>query len=349
MKMKNAVRDNYVFLLLGLLVIIVAFFSVTKFDTLWNLGIWKSMAAQFPEFGVMTLGVMVCFISGNIDLSFVALGDLAAILACKLMQQVTGGNIPEGQTGIVIFGAVLIAFLVGGIGGLINGNLITRLGIPPILATLATQLVFKGISVGLTQGNAVSGIPDIYSEVGHTNVFGFLPFPLLVFLVIFILFAVLLRFTTYGEKLYLIGANPKASRFSAINTTKVVNTSFVINGVCAAIGGLLMVISMNSAKADYGSSYLMRCILILVLAGVLPDGGIGRIFNVLISIVIIQIIASCVNMFPELNSYYGNLIWGTLLIVILMATSTLLRERKLRIKLKYPPKDPPVGEKPSQT
>lgn len=341
MKKKNAVRDNYIFLLLGLLVIIIAFFSATKFNTLWNLGVWKAMTMQFPEYGVLTLGVMVCFISGNIDLSFVALGDLAAVLACMLMQQITAGKIPEEYTGLVIIVAILIAFIVGGLGGLINGNLITRLGIPPILATLATQLVFKGISVGLTQGNAVSGIPEVYSEIGHTNVFGFLPFPLLVFMVVFIFFAVLLRFTTYGEKLYLIGANPRAARFSAINTTKIVNTSFVLNGICAAIGGLLMVVSMNSAKADYGSSYLMRCILILVLAGVLPDGGIGKIFNVLISIVIIQIIASCVNMFPQLNSYYGNLVWGTLLIVILMVTSTLLRERKIRKKL-IPSRRPPA-------
>ena len=132
------------------------------------------------------------------------------------------------------------------------------------------------------------------------------------------------------RKLYMLGANPKAARFSAINTKRMINTTFVITGVCAAIGGLLMVSTMNSAKADYGSSYLMRCILILVLAGVLPDGGIGKIFNVLIAIVIVQIIATCVNMFPELNSYYGSLIWGALLIIMLMATSRLLGERKFR-------------------
>ena len=150
------------------------------------------------------------------------------------------------------------------------------------------------------------------------------------FLIVFSVCAVLLRFTTYGRKLYMLGSNPKAARFSAINTTRMINTTFVIAGVCAAIGGLLMVSTMNSAKADYGSSYLMRCILILVLAGVLPDGGVGKILNVLIALITIQIISSGVNMFSELNTYYSSLISAVLLIVMLIVTSRLLGERKVK-------------------
>jgi len=78
---------------------------------------------------------------------------------------------------------------------------------------------------------------------------------------------------------------------------------------------------MASAKADYGTSYVMRCILILVLAGVLPDGGMGKIGNVLIAIVTIQIIATGVNMFPSLNTYYASLIWGGLLIIVLIMST----------------------------
>lgn len=337
-KKKSAVRDNHIFLLLGLLIAILAAFSAIKFSTLWSVSIWKSMAFQFPEYGVMTLGVMVCFISGSIDVSFVALGNLGAVLACTLMKQIGEGKIPAEQTGIVIFAAILIAFAIGALGGLINGNLISRLGIPPILATLATQQVFRGISIGLTKGNAVTGIPDVFGEVMHKNLFGILPMQLLVFIVVFAILAILLRYTTFGEKLYMIGANPKAARFSAINTTKIVNIAFVINGICATIGGLLMVSSMNSAKADFGSSYLMRCILILVLAGVLPDGGLGKIINVLISIVIVQVIASCVNMFPQINSYYGSLIWGALLIAVLVATTGLLGDQKVKKGFKTQPK-----------
>lgn len=330
MKKRIGVRNNYTFLLLGLLAVIIVVFTIAKPATFWKPGTWASMFMQLPEYGVMTLGVMLCFIIGCIDVSFVALADIATIIACLFMQQVTNGTIPEEQTGLIIILAVLLALVVGAVGGFINGNLISRLGIPPILATLATQLVFRGLAIALTRGDAVTGIPEVYGEIGHTDVFGFLPVPLLIFAAVFLIVAFLLKLTTFGRKLYMIGSNPKAARFSAINTTKMINATFVINGVIAAIGGLLMVSTMNSAKADYGSSYLMRCILILVLAGVLPEGGMGKIFNVLIAIVTIQIIATGVNMFPELNTYYSSLISAVMLLLLLMVTSRLLGERKTR-------------------
>ena len=101
--------------------------------------------------------------------------------------------------------------------------------------------------------------------------------------------------------------------------------------VLCCIGGLLMVSTYKSAKADYGQSYTMTVILILVLAGVLPDGGMGKISNVLLSIVVIQLISTGVNMFPQLNTYYANLIWGALLIAVLIL-GTFLNGNSLKIR-----------------
>jgi simple sugar transport system permease protein len=337
MKKLNKVNDNYTLLLLGMLAIVLVFFSILKFSTLWTVPTWQSMAMQLPEYGVMALGVTLCFISGNIDVSFVAVADFSAILAAFYMIQATGENASPEQVNLIIFVAVLIAIGIGALVGLFNGVLVSRLRLPAILATLATQMVFRGLSVVLTRGDAVTGIPGAYSEGGHANLFGFLPVPLLIFIIVFILIAFLLKYTTFGVKLYMIGANPKAAKLSAINVTRMINITFMLTGICAAVGGLLMMSTMSSAKADYGSSYLMTCILIPVLAGVLPDGGIGKMINVLISILIIQVISSCVNMFPELNSYYGNLIWGAMLVIVLMATTRLLSDTKThkagRIKL----------------
>lgn len=335
MKNKTGLKFDYTFLLLGFLVAILVAFTIAKPTMLWAPDTWKAMAIQFPEFGVFTLGVMLCFIIGCIDVSFVALGNFASILACLLMRTVTDGTLPESDTGLIVLLSILVALVIGGLGGLLNGSLISRLGIPPILATLATQMVFRGLSIALTRGDAVTGIPEIYGEIGHIYLFGILPVPMLIFIAVFLICAFLLKYTTYGKKLYMIGANPKAARFSAINVTRMINVTFVINGVIAAISALLMVNTYNSAKADFGSSYLMRCILILVLAGVLPDGGMGKILDVLISIVTIQIIASCVNMFPELNTYYSSLISAALLLITLMVTSYLFNpERKRRTEKK---------------
>ncbi|MFT3985531.1 MAG: ABC transporter permease [Lachnospiraceae bacterium] len=325
-------KNRYTTMLLGLMSILLMFFTVTKGATLWSVGTWKGIVMQFPEYGLMALGVMFCFIIGNIDMSFVALGDFACIMAVRYMASHVTEGMSNGQIGGVIATAFVIVVLIGAIGGVINGALIAYLNIPPVMATIAMQLVWLGLSTALTQGYAVTGVPAIYTEIGHKMLFGFFPVPLLVFLIVFAISAFLLKCTTYGKKLYMVGTNVKAAKFSAINTKAMIIGTFVLCDVISCLGCMLMVSTMNSAKADYGSSYVMRVILILVLAGVLPDGGMGKIFNVLLSVVAVQIIASGVNMFSQLNSYYASLIWGGLLLIVLIL-STKMNGGVFKLKL----------------
>lgn len=323
-KVKEYFQKNlYTSMLLVLMALLLLFFTVTKGGTLWSSGTWKGIFMQFPEYGIMTIGVMFCFISGNIDMSFVALGNFACVVGVKYMAAHVTEGMGNGQIMGVMLVAVILVMLIGAIGGVVNGLLISLLNIPPVMATIAMQLVWTGISVAITEGKAVSGLPPLYTEIGHKMVFGFLPFPFIIFLIVFVIAAFLLKYTTYGEKLYMIGTNVKAAKFSAINTTGMIVGTFVLCDVICCIGTLLMVSTMASAKADYGTSYVMRCILILVLAGVLPDGGMGKISNVLLAILSIQIIASGVNMFKSMNTYYASLIWGGLLIIVLVLSTKL--------------------------
>ena len=218
---------------------------------------------------------------------------------------------------------ILIALAIAAVGGLINGLLVSGLDVPPVMATIAMQLCWSGLSIALTRGDTVKGLPALYTAIGHTYIFGFLPVPLLIFIVIFAICAFLLKCTVYGEKLYMVGTNIKAAKFSAINTNRMVIGTYILCDVICCIGCLIMISTMASAKADYGTSYLMRCILILVLAGVLPDGGMGKIGNVLIAIITIQIIATGVNMFSSLNTYYSSLIWGALLLIVLIMSTQM--------------------------
>ena len=316
-------KNQYTTMLVALIAVLLLFFTILKGGTLWQIGTWKGIMMQFPEFGLMTLGIMLCFIIGDIDMSFVALGDFAAIMAVRYMAAHVTEDSTNGQIGGVILVAILIALLIGVVGGIINGVLIAYLNIPPVMATIAMQLVWLGLSTALTQGYAVSGVPLLYTEIGHKMVFGFLPVPLIIFLVVFIILALVLKYTTYGKKLYMVGTNVKAAKFSAINTKAMIIGTFIIADVISCLGCMVMVSTLNSAKADYGTSYVMQVILILVLAGVLPDGGMGKISNVLLSIVAVQIISSGVNMFPNLNAYYASLIWGGLLIIVLILSTKM--------------------------
>ncbi len=318
-----AKKNQYMTMLLTFLAILLVFFTITKGKTLWTVGTWKGIMMQFPEYGMMTLGIMFCFIIGNIDMSFVTLGDFASIMAVRYMGSHVTEESTKGQVIGVILVGLLIALLIAVAGGIINGVLIAYLNIPPVMATIAMQLVWLGLSTALTQGYAVTGVPELYTEIGHMRLFGTIPLVMIIFLITFVICAFLLKFTTYGEKLYMVGSNPKAARFSGINTKAMIIKTFVLADVLATIGCMIMVSSNNSAKADYGTSYVMQVILILVLAGVLPDGGMGKISNVLLAIVTLQIISSCVNMFSELNIYYSNMIWGGLLIIVLIVGTKL--------------------------
>ena len=324
MKLKEFAKNNrYTVMLVGLMVLVLIFFSATKGNLFWKGSLWQGMMMQFPEYGCMTLGLMFAFISGHMDMSFVMLGNFASIVAVNYMAANVTEGMSNGQIGGIMAVGCLIALGISIVGGIINGTLVSRLNIPPVMATIAMQLVWQGFSTALTKGYAVKGLPMLYTEIGHSKVFGFLPFPLMIFIILFLVAAFLLKCTSFGEKLYMLGTNKKAAKFSAINVHGMLMATYILSALFSCIGVLLMVSTMGSAKADYGTSYTMRCILILVLAGVLPDGGMGKIFDVLLAIITIQFIATGVNLFPQLNTYYASLIWGGLLIIVLIVSTKM--------------------------
>lgn len=337
MKVKEFFKKNpYTAILLAFMAVVLLIFTVTKGGVFWQLGTWKGIVMQFPEFGVMAFGVMFCLLIGCIDMSFVMLGNFATIVGVSFMGSAVKDGMSNAQIGLVIFEAFIIVSIICAIGGVINGLLISKLGIPPVIATIAMQMVWLGVSTGITGGKTVSSVPALYIEVGHSNVFGFLPFPLLIFLIVFVISALILKYTTYGEKVYMCGTNMKAAKFSAINTDGMVIGTFVLGDILCGIGSMLMVSTLNCAKADNGESYVMKIILLLVLAGISPNGGVGKIGNIIFSVLIIQIITSGVNMFGNLNTYHASMIYGALLVIVLIistfmdGTSTLkfLKKKK---------------------
>ena len=335
MKVKEFFKKNpYTAILLAFMAAVLLIFTVTKGGVFWQLGTWKGIVMQFPEFGVMAFGVMFCLLIGCIDMSFVMLGNFATIVGVSFMGSAVKDGMSNAQIGLVIFEAFIIVSIICAIGGVINGLLISKLGIPPVIATIAMQMVWLGVSTGITGGKTVSSVPALYIEIGHSNVFGFLPFPLLIFIIVFIISALILKYTTYGEKVYMCGTNMKAAKFSAINTDGMVIGTFVLGDILCGIGSMLMVSTLNCAKADNGESYVMKIILLLVLAGISPNGGVGKIGNIIFSVLIIQIITSGVNMFGNLNTYHASMIYGGLLVIVLIistfmdGTSTLKLPKK---------------------
>lgn len=328
-KMNIFKKDIHFTRLLIIMLATLVVLSIIKTDKFLTLNSFQSMAYQFPQYALLSLGIMLAMISGGIDLSVVGIANLSAILTAKTMLAL----IPEGAATETTGGAILLAILIGLIGGIaagfFNGVLISRVGIPPILATLASMQLFKGISIVITEGKAMSGLPILYSNIGNSAVFNIVPVPLIVFIIVTIFVYFLLDKTVYGQKLYMVGTNQTAALFSGINVKRTLTVTYMFSGLLSALAGLVMMATMNSAKADYGTQYTLQSILVVVLGGVNPNGGYGKIGSVTVAILILQFLSTGLNMFPEISNFYRSLIWGAVLLMVLVINH-LLERRKLK-------------------
>lgn len=308
-------RDQYVARLSLLLFGLILLFLIVKTQAFLRPNTWIAMGVTFPEFGIMALGVMLAMITGGIDLSVVGIANLTSIVAALTMVTM----IPADGSGSLpaILLAVCISLALGALAGLVNGILVAVVKIPAILVTLGTLELFTGIAIVLTGGRPISNLPIEYSNTVATRIGGVIPAQLVIFAVVAVAIGIILHRTAFGSQLYMLGTNPTAAKFSGMHSVKLLIRTYVLSGLCASIAGLVMLANYNSAKADYGVSYTLLTVLIVVLGGVNPNGGSGKIWGVVVAVVILQVLSSGLNLFPDISNFYRPLIWGAVLLFVI--------------------------------
>jgi simple sugar transport system permease protein len=257
--------------------------------------------------------------TGGIDLSVVGVANLTAVISALILVNFAGSDATGMVALLWLFAAFASAVLVGALSGLFNGILVARLGLPPILATLGSGLVFTGVAVAMTGGSAVMGFPDVVAWIGNAQVL-LVPVPLIIFVLLAAVLHVILTKTSFGLQATMYGANPLAALFAAIDINKLLIRVYVISGVLSSIAGMVIMSRANSAKADYGSSYLLLAVLIAVLGGVNPYGGYGRVMGVVLAVLSMQFLSSGLNML-QVSNFARELIWGALLIFVMVVNT----------------------------
>ena len=321
--MKKAKKiDGNILRLLAIFVIIIAVSGITKGTSFLNVGNLQSMAKTLTEYGLMAVGCGITMISGGIDLSTVYIANLCGIVAGLTMN----------ESGFSIVVAIIVALIVGAACGIFNGFLVSVLKIPAMLATLGTYQLYMGIAVVASKGSTVSGVTS-FSSFAYMTVAG-IPMPFIVFVLMIVVISFIMGKTKFGKRVHLVGTNEKASKFAGINTVSVLIRTYMLSGIVSAVAGLLSLSRINSAKADFGSSYTMQTILISVLGGINPDGGFGSIPGVAIAVLILQMLSSYLNMFPSISNYYRDLIWGVALIAVLIMNFTIEKRRMAKLSQK---------------
>jgi len=322
--------DKNLLRLLVLLALVFALMAVLRPGQFATAASLNSMMRQFPEYGIMAIGISLAMITGGIDLGVVGTANLSAIVAAKYMLAAVPKGASPAELAPYLFAAVALAVATGLACGTFAGTLIARFNIPAILATLGTQQLYTGIAIGITNGRPQSRLPLLYSKIGNTELFGFFPLSFVLYALIAVGIGLMLSRSRFGTCMYMLGTNPKAARFAGINNASVIMRTYVLSGLLSSVAGLIMMARANSAKADYGAPYTMQCVLIAVLGGVDPNGGFGNIAGVTMAILILQFLSSGLNMFNSVSNFYRDVIWGGVLILVLVFNRILSQRAERR-------------------
>ena len=288
--MKKNSKERILLIVFALVFIALSFLSPDKFLTVTNI---RSMAFQLPEFGILTLAMMVPILTGGINLSLVTTATLGGVVSATVMASLYKQNWNET---LIIMIAVLTSMAASVLCGIINGYVVSYIGAAAMMATLGTSTLFEGIGLYISKGNSISGFPAAFYWIGNGTVCG-VPVPMIVFGLVAGVTWLLLEKTAWGQSVYMVGCNRKAASFSGLNVNRIMMKVYMYSGFLGSLAMLIMMSRYNSARVDYGSSYLMQAVAASVLGGTMITGGYGKVGGVVIAVAILQIISSGFNIF----------------------------------------------------
>lgn len=308
---------------------------------LFSVGGIQSMSIQVSQFGFLALAMGLSILAAGIDLSIVAAAGLAGIMAALTMSGQFIEVTPQNQTLLLVAG-VVVALVTGVLTGLVNGLIIAKLGVPPILATLGTMILYTGIAMAITAGNSVPvrvpGFPRI-----ATSAIGPFPVVAVMLAVTFVAVAFVLARTAFGRQVFLYGENEVALRFSGVRTERVVIKTYLLIGLLVGLAAVVIVSRANAMRVGFGESYLLQAILVVVLAGFNPFGGRGRVSSLAVALVLLQLLSTSMTAF-SFSPYARNLTWGVMLLLVMAVNHHVgtYRNRGPRLVAPPPPTENPV-------
>ena len=315
-------RNPIVFLLLIAAVVV----GCLK-DNFFSWGNLSNLISNTAIRFLIALGVSGCLITKGTDLSAGRQVGFAAVIAGILCQRgdYTGRlwkDVPEMN----IFLVLLICIVIGFVLGMINGLIVTKLHVPPFIATLGTQTVIYGISLVISDAQPIGGFQKIYTNlvngrIGSPREFH-LPYLFFVALVFGIIFWVIYNKTRFGKYMYAIGGNEVAAEVSGVNTTRTLLRIYTTAGIMYAIAGYLLAAKSGGAAASLGQGYELEAIAGCTIGGVSTTGGIGTVPGILIGVLVFELL-KIITQFLGINPYYNYVVQG---LVIVLAVALDIRK-----------------------
>jgi rhamnose transport system permease protein len=274
------------------------------------------MVESFMEIAIMALSMTLIIIAGEIDLSVASTLGLASV-----MMGITW------NAGIPLWLDIIIALATGGVAGLFNGLLVTRLGLPSLVVTLGTLALYRGLAYVILGSQAVSNFPAAYSNFGIGDVPGTLiPWTLVMFVILALLCIVLLHRSWIGRQIYAIGNNKEAARFAGIRVNRIKLWLFVLSGLLAALAGIVFTARISSARADNAVGFELFVITVVLLGGVNIFGGQGSLVGVILALFVVGGLRNALGL-ANVSGDVQNIVVGMLLIFSVLGPNVVQRIR----------------------
>jgi len=279
----------------------------SRSDRFFTLDNMLNQGRLMAEVGLVALPMTFVIITGGIDLSVGSTLGLVAILLGVLWHNV----------GLPLPLAMVLGVAAGGLAGLGNGFVITRFRVPPLIATLATLALYRGLAEGISQARSVRGYPEWFYVLGQGDAAG-VPVQLWVFLAAALLAGFILTFTTFGRTTYAVGANEVAARFSGLHVDRAKLLIYTASGLVAGLAAVIFVSRVSTTRSDMGTGVELDAITAVVLGGTSIFGGRGTIVGTVLGLILIQVLKNGL----ALSGVKGD---GTIVVIgAVLIASTLL-------------------------
>lgn len=310
------IKGNPIVVILTLVCLVVGF-TVDKF---FSWGNFNNLASNTAVRFLIALGVSGCLITKGTDLSAGRQVGLAACIAGVLLQRgdYSGRmfpNMPEMNMIVVL----IIVLALGAFVGIVNGVIVSKLNVPPFIATLGTQTIVYGIALVFTDAQPIGGFKKTYTQFVNGKILSMGEFPgipyLLIIAVIFgLFFWFMYNKTTHGKYMYAIGGNEVAAEVSGVNTVASKILIYMTAGIMYALAGYLLAGKAGGATSALGTGYELEAIAGCTIGGVSTTGGIGTVGGILVGVLVFELL-KIVLQFLGVNPYYNYIVQGLVIVV----------------------------------
>lgn len=297
------------------LLLLLIIFS-TQSSNFLSVNTAMTILKQVSITGIISVGMTFVILTGGIDLSVGSIAGVSSVTAAILM-----------LNGCGILLTCVLTVLIALVYGALNGLCVTKLNMPPLIATLGTQTALRGTAYIITGGLPVFGFNALFGNFAKTSI-ARIPLMVILMVLIFLIGKFVLDRCNFGRYIYGTGGNEEASFLSGINVVRTKLAAYAISGMLAGVAGLVLLSRTNSGQPSAGLGYEMDAITAVVLGGVSLSGGQGRISQVLIGVLIMGVLSTGMIMLG-INDYVQQLIKGLVLIAAVTFSEFSTRMRSV--------------------